>query len=186
MATIASVSRLSDRVPGSVSSSGCVFAVVGLLTGKLSINAIRRLLMSISSASRYQDFCECKKFRPVVQSVSMLSDGDAMQRISLTFVGRMCLHFSVPSKCRSPKLLPEKFVPVLPCCQTKGLESPLLTLSRLWAKHHKSARHSMDAIWWLNTPMRDGGRDASSPSHTSHCGGVIPCAISCVGSFQLL
>ena len=60
MATIASVSRLSDRVPDSVSSSGCVFAVVGLLTGKLSMNAIRRLLMSISSASRDQDFANAR------------------------------------------------------------------------------------------------------------------------------
>ena len=105
MATIASVSRLSDRVPGSVSSFGCVFAVVGLLTGKLSMNAIRRLLMSISSASRYQDSANARN-SDRSSSVSMLSDGNAMQRISPTFVGRMCLLFSVPWRCPSPKLLP--------------------------------------------------------------------------------
>jgi len=60
MATIAAVKRLSDRTPDS-NSSGCGFAVVGLLPARPSMKAMRRLLQSISSASRRHDSANARK-----------------------------------------------------------------------------------------------------------------------------
>jgi hypothetical protein len=50
----------------------------------------------------------------------MLSDGNVMQRISPTFVGRMCLILVCPRSAQVQNFCREKFVPTLPCCQTKG------------------------------------------------------------------
>ena len=114
MATMAAVSRLSDRMPDSISSAS---AFSTRPTGWQAIDEGHETVADVNFVREaVPRLCEYEKLRSVVQRGSMLGNLDAMQRMSPTFVGRMCLHFHCPLSAHAKNFQSGQVVPISGVC----------------------------------------------------------------------
>ena len=114
MATMAAVSRLSDRMPD---FNFLRLRIFHRPTGWQAIDEGHETVADVNFVREaVPRLCEYEKFRSVVQRGSMLGNLDAMQRMSPTFVGRMCLHFHCPLSAHAKNFLSGQVVPISGVC----------------------------------------------------------------------